>query len=707
MFRTLSIRSRLMLMLLTCGLGCMLAVGAFLSRSTQRELVRAADQQMITLRELRAEELHRFFAIKVDAFRVLAQSPLLGESVGLFAAALAALDGPLTEAETAALHAWYRRDYLTPLARFSEGTPTLEAYLPRQDRLRRLQYQYIARDALPEGKRPLVDTAGTATAYDRLHQRLQPSLRASARMIGFDDIMVVDAETGVILFSVTKQADFGTSLRSGPYQRSGAARAFDAALQLRDVGALALEDFSPYAPSLMRPTAFMAVPIYVDGEPVAVLIGQFSAGVIDALMSSAGDWERLGLGKTGEAVLIGPDGTLRSSPRAFREDPEAYIATLRQQRMPADTIRRIQAYGSPVMLQATHSQASEAVRHGETGDGTYVDYRGKETIGAWRPLALPGLSWSIIAKMDEEEALAPAMRTRRVFLVVVACAVVALTLVSILLAASFARRLREVLDAMDRLAGGDDAARVAVLGRDEFSDLGRGFNRMASEIADRSAALAAKTGEYETLLRNVYPEAVAERLRLGETQIVESLHDVTLVALAIDGLDAVPPAAGQGFALDRLTELMDTLDEAAARHGIEKIKTLGDVYIAACGISVPRLDHAHRALAFVEEAASIVARFKGAWGDDLTLRAAIASGAIEAGLIGRQRRVYDVWGPNFAIMRHLLQNSPPGEVRMTAAAHALLPPHSGFVAAPPIEVPGTGRVEYWRGPAEPAETAAA
>ena len=703
MLSALSIRSRLMLMLLSCGLACMLAVGIILDRNTQRELLRAAEQQMITLRALRTEELQRFFDIKVEAFRILAQSPVLGESIAPLAAGLAALDGPLSDAETTALNAWYQRDYLTPLARFSEGTPMPETYMPRADRARRLQYQYIARDAVPEDKRGGIDTAGTGTAYDRLHERLQPSLRAAAQMMGFDDIMIADAETGSILFSVTKQADFGTNLRTGPYRRSGSARVFEAALALRDVGAIAVEDFSPYAPSLMKPTAFMAVPIHHEGEPVAVLIGQFSSGAIDTLMSSSGDWERLGLGKTGEAYLIGPNGYMRSSSRFLQEDPAAYAAMLRRNGIPPDTIRRIEAYRSPILLQPVRSTAAEAARKGESGHGSYRDFLGEDVIGAWGPVALPGLSWAIIAKMNEAEALAPAIRARRTFLLVVACAVVGLTLAAILMAGSFARRLREILGAVDRLAAGDDGARVAAEGRDEFSELGRGFNRMASEIAERSAALAAKTAEYETLLRNIYPETVAERLRLGETQIVEALQDVTLVALAIDGLDTVPPEGAEGFALERLTELTDTLDEAAARHGIEKIKTLGDIYLAACGISVPRLDHARRALAFVEEAASVVARFNGAWQGDLSLRAAIASGAIEAGLIGRQRRVYDVWGPNFAIARRLLHEAAPGEVRLTEATHALLPALTGFVAGAPIEVPGAGLVQSWRGPATPAQ----
>ena len=445
MFRSLSIRSRLMLMMLCCGLACMTAVAFVLDRNTQRELTRAAQQQMVTLRELRIEELKRFFDIKVDAFRILAESPTLVDSVAALSAAVAEFDAPLAETELQVLTDWYRREYLTPLGRFVDGTPTLESYLPSSSRARRLQYDYIARNPVPEAERKNSDTAGVGTVYDRLHQRLQPTLRAAAEMMGFDDVMIVDAETGIVTFSVTKQADFGTSLRNGPYRRTGNARAFERALEMRNAGSVAMQDFSAYAPSLMRPTAFIGIPIIRDGEPVAVLLGQFSATAIDQLMSSAGDWQRLGLGHSGEAYLIGPSGFMRSSSRFLAEDPEGYVAMLRRNGVPADTIRRIQAYGSPILLQPVRSAAATAARNGETGAGVFTDFRGIEVIGAWAPVSLHDLNWGIIAKMDLDEALAPAIRVRRLLLLVVSIAVVGLTLASVLLAGSFARRLREVL----------------------------------------------------------------------------------------------------------------------------------------------------------------------------------------------------------------------------------------------------------------------
>jgi class 3 adenylate cyclase len=232
---------------------------------------------------------------------------------------------------------------------------------------------------------------------------------------------------------------------------------------------------------------------------------------------------------------------------------------------------------------------------------------------------------------------------------------------------------------------------------------------MADALTERQAAVEAKTREYENLLRNVYPEIIAERLRLGETAIAETLQNVSLIVIAIDGLDTPAPHDSQGSALARLTEVIDALDDAAARHGVEKIKTLGETYAAASGLSVARLDHARRALAFVAEAAEAIRRLSHTWQDDLALRATVVSGEVEAGLVGRHRTVYDIWGTNFLLARRIVFDTQQGHVRVTAATREMVPEMTDFEAMPPITLVGRPSVETWQRPllaaSAPAEAA--
>jgi len=102
-----------------------------------------------------------------------------------------------------------------------------------------------------------------------------------------------------------------------------------------------------------------------------------------------------------------------------------------------------------------------------------------------------------------------------------------------------------------------------------------------------------------------------------------------------------------------LNELVDAFDEAAERHGIEKIKTIGDAYLAACGLSTPRLDHRQRALSFAEEMLAILARYNEAKGCELKVQVGLACGEVDAGIVGRKRFVYELLGECVSEARHL------------------------------------------------------
>jgi class 3 adenylate cyclase len=128
-----------------------------------------------------------------------------------------------------------------------------------------------------------------------------------------------------------------------------------------------------------------------------------------------------------------------------------------------------------------------------------------------------------------------------------------------------------------------------------------------------------------------------------------------------------------------MNELIDGFDEAAERHGVEKIKTVGDAYLAACGLSTPRLDHRQRAAAFALDMQAILRRFNEAKGLSLTLCVGIADGEVDAGIIGRRRFVYEILGDCVSEARRLaLADGPPG-VRMTESVSEAVgtPAHGG------------------------------
>ena len=177
--------------------------------------------------------------------------------------------------------------------------------------------------------------------------------------------------------------------------------------------------------------------------------------------------------------------------------------------------------------------------------------------------------------------------------------------------------------------------------------------------------LAAEQERSEQLLLNVLPAPIAARLKTGENVIADRFSDVTvLFADLVDftrGSERVNPAA----VVEVLDELFSSFDELARRHGLEKIKTVGDAYMVAGGLPVPRADHteavADLALAMRDE----VAHHQDASGQPLQLRIGIDTGPVVAGVIGRQKFSYDLWGDTVNTASRMESHGVAGHIQVT------------------------------------------
>ncbi|MGH2540047.1 MAG: adenylate/guanylate cyclase domain-containing protein [Actinomycetota bacterium] len=224
------------------------------------------------------------------------------------------------------------------------------------------------------------------------------------------------------------------------------------------------------------------------------------------------------------------------------------------------------------------------------------------------------------------------------------------------------------------------------------------FTVLASFATQRNAALTALRAEQErseALLRNVLPSAIAERLKVATGSIADHVESASI--LFADVVDFTPlaqrlsPAQVVGT-LDQLFTHFDTLVE---RHGLEKIKTIGDCYMAAAGVPDPCADHASRAAYLALDMRAAVATSVIAGRDELELRIGINSGPVTAGVIGTKRFLYDLWGDAVNTASRMESNGTPGEIQITRATYELL--KDGFVCRRrgTIQVKGKGEMETW------------
>ena len=224
------------------------------------------------------------------------------------------------------------------------------------------------------------------------------------------------------------------------------------------------------------------------------------------------------------------------------------------------------------------------------------------------------------------------------------------------------------------------------------------FTLLALFAKEREAALAAlrvEQAKAEGLLLNILPRSIADKLK-AETQTIADQFGAASILFA-DVVDftplseRLPPAEVVGI-LDHLFSHFDTLAE---RYALEKIKTIGDCYMAAAGVPVPRPDHA-RALALMAldmQAAMSSVDEVGHLG--LELRIGINSGPVVAGVIGRKRFLYDLWGDAVNTASRMESHGTTGRIQITRATKELLEDEFEVEPRGTIPVKGKGDMEAW------------
>jgi adenylate cyclase len=217
----------------------------------------------------------------------------------------------------------------------------------------------------------------------------------------------------------------------------------------------------------------------------------------------------------------------------------------------------------------------------------------------------------------------------------------------------------------------------------------------AQQRENALAALRTEQAKSESLLLNILPRSIAERLKDDDTTIADQFDAASI--LFADVVDFTPfaerlPAAEVVGILDHLFTHFDVL---ADRHGLEKIKTIGDCYMVAAGVPTPRPDHA-QALALMaidmREAmreSDEVAHF------GLELRIGINSGPVVAGVIGRKRFLYDLWGDAVNTASRMESHGTPGQIQVTASTRELLEDEFELEPRGTVTIKGKGAIETW------------
>jgi class 3 adenylate cyclase len=218
---------------------------------------------------------------------------------------------------------------------------------------------------------------------------------------------------------------------------------------------------------------------------------------------------------------------------------------------------------------------------------------------------------------------------------------------------------------------------------------------MVASICEKTKTIEQKNRENERLLLNILPEAIALRLKSGETTIADSFAEATVLFADVVSFTTLCSRTTPQQLVNMLNDLFSRFDEGATRAGVEKIKTIGDAYMAVAGLPTPHPDHARRIDNLGLDMLQQVREFRREHQVDLSIRIGINTGPVVAGIIGSTKFIYDLWGDTVNIASRMESQGIADTIQVTRAVVERLGNEFAFHERGGIELKGRGTVETW------------
>jgi serine phosphatase RsbU (regulator of sigma subunit) len=510
----------------------MLVVGIISYQRAKSSLEEESFNRLTAVREMKAGQIEDYFQFISDQVSTFAEDRMIVRAaVNLIESFNStAIELNYTEKQKiiadSSLNAYYTNEYLPRLNRNLKVRSNLENESTKEFGSRLLQNLYMASNPNPVGQKHYQDAANDSSSFSKFHKTFHPIIRNYLEKFGYYDIFIVDIETGNIVYSVFKEADFGTSLLNGPFKNTNLADAFREVRNSESKDFVKLVDFKPYRPSYNAPASFIAAPIYDGNLKIGALIFQLPIDRINKIMTSNQQWSKVGLGKTGETYIVGDDFTLRNQSRFLIEDSKNYFKMIADIGTPKQIISEIKNFNSAIGLQEVRTDGTKSALSGETNAKIFDDYRGVSVLSAYRPLNIKGMRWVIMSEIDEEEAFTPVYQLRKFIIIGFACLVLLVIIASYFISHGMTKPLKLLTYDAKEIAKGNMDVEITIKRKDEIGILALSFKKMQISIKNLindlkhiNANLEAKVIE-RTVDLNHQKEMVEEKNK----EIVDSIN---------------------------------------------------------------------------------------------------------------------------------------------------------------------------------------
>lgn len=690
----LSIRTKLLAGLIlfgTLAIGITSWIGYFNAR---RSLTNAAMQQLTGIRRSRAYHVETYFRTVRNQVMTWSSDPQFNAALSAFSNAIHRDSKPQPREVVAAVRQYYTDTFYPRLRRYVPGRAQAADYFPIAEQAYGLQYAFVAKNPHPMEERDKLIAPPGSSAYSKAHAEFHPLLRKYTRAFGFYDMMLVD-EASTVVYTVAKESDFATNLVVGPYRSTSLARVVDQCRRMKAGDQVVLSDFESYDPSLGAPALFVCSPMEIGDRKTGVLVIQLSIVEFDRVISGNRGWLRDGLGTSGDCGIVGSDYLMRTTARTFVENPDYHLSVMRERGIPEQKLQRMKAFGTTILQQEVRLPSVTLALAGQEGTVEQVSSSGRVSFVSYMPLKIEGLNWTMAARMDAQEALRGAEDLKRESILWSIPVLALACLLALSMTRAIVRPILRLAEGAEKVRAGDLAVELPVTSKDELGSLTGSFNGMVAALHEKTEAIEQKNRENELLLLNILPGEIADRLKSGEGTIADSFADVTVLFADLVDFTVMSSGIPPAEVVSRLNGLFTRFDEIAASLGVEKIKTIGDAYMAVCGLPQPQADHTERILQLAIRMLDATRTYGEQIGVTMKLRIGINSGPVVAGVIGATKFIYDLWGDTVNIASRMESHGVPGTIQVTRAVYEKLKDTHSFSSRGVIEVKGKGMIETW------------
>ncbi|HKZ68635.1 MAG TPA: adenylate/guanylate cyclase domain-containing protein [Anaerolineales bacterium] len=229
----------------------------------------------------------------------------------------------------------------------------------------------------------------------------------------------------------------------------------------------------------------------------------------------------------------------------------------------------------------------------------------------------------------------------------------------------------------------------------QLAELNGQLQNTLAQLDEKHSQLQVEQDKSERLLLNILPKPVAERLKNESGTIADSFPEVTVLFADIVDFTRLSAHSPASDIVALLNDIFSKFDALAERHGLEKIKTIGDAYMVVGGVPTPRTDHVEAIANMALDMRELVTGRRRATGGLLQVRIGIHTGPVVAGVIGTSKFIYDLWGDTVNIASRMEAMGVANSIQVTAETHNRLRDHYTFEERGSVTVKGRGEMRTY------------